>query len=168
MFPDRRDSVGDRCGVAYMAALDGNGAPVEGVLYQSSAAGAALSGAQSEGQELIVISDSDSSSDNSTLPMYPCTQCDKAMVLGGGGTLLCTTCWSRQVFSIGDSVALLRLCTNGYNHQQETIIGLVLRYCDNQYRVLLIGEIKPIAVCLVNIHLIYTAIFSLPGYRDKP
>ena len=71
-----RDSVGDRHSVAYMAVLDENGAPMGGVSYQSSSAGAAPSGAQSEGWELIVVSDSDgSSSDDSELPIYLCTQC---------------------------------------------------------------------------------------------
>ena len=42
MYSGRRD-------VAYMAVLDGDGALAEGVSYQSSAAGVALRGAQSEG-----------------------------------------------------------------------------------------------------------------------
>ena len=102
------------------------------------------------------------------LPMYTCAQCDDAMVLGGGGTLLCTTCRSSQVFSIRDSVALLGLRTKGYNHRQGAVIGSVPQYRDNRYGVLLVGETEPIAVRPVNMHSIYTSIFSPPVYRERP
>ena len=96
---------------------------------------------------------------------FPYTCAHSAMVLGGGGTLPCTSCWSRRVFSIRDSVALLRLRANSnLNHRQGTVVGS--RH--DWYRVLLVGKNKLIAVRLVNLRKIYTAVFSPPGSRDKP
>ena len=161
-----RGSAGDRHGVMYMAVLDGNGTAVEGASYQSSSAGATPGGARIVTRETNAVSDDDgSSSDDYDLPMYPCTLCNEAMVLGGGGTLSCTEYRSGQVFGGGDSVALLGLRTNSdLNHRQGTIVGS----CDGWCGVLLVGETEPIAVCPVNLRRIYTAVFGLPGFRDKP
>ena len=173
VFPARRDSMYfGGCDVAYIAVLDDDGASVEGASYQSSAAGVAPRSARSEGQEPIVVSDSDSdsdtSSDDSHLPFYLCSKCSEATVLGSGGTLLCATCQSRQDFGIRDSVTLLRLHTRGFNHQTGTIVGSVPREQDRRYRVLLTGETKAIVVRPVNLRPIYTVIFAPPGHQDKP
>lgn len=123
--------------------------------------------AQSEDQEAIVISDD--SSDGFALPFYPCTKCDEATVQGGGGTLPCATCRSRQVFYPGGSVALLGLRENSrLNHRQGMAVGSVSREGGNRFGVLLTGETEPVAVRPVNLRPIYTAIFGPPGCRDKP
>ena len=63
-----------------MAALEPEDVPTEGARYESSA--------------------SSSSSDDGILPVYLCALCLDAIVLGRGGTLWCSTCWSRHVFKM--------------------------------------------------------------------
>ena len=71
---------------------------------------------------MLRMAPEDSSSDDDMLPMYMCTSCNNAMVLGGGSTLECATCRSRRVFNIGVNVALLGLRTAGFNHRQGVIV----------------------------------------------
>ena len=130
----RGDQAGGGRSAANMAVLDANDVSMEGASYESSASSGIPTDTRSEerharAMDLFGSNDSDSSSDDCMLPMYTCAGgCDSAMVTGGGGTLLCTTCRSRQVFNIGDSVALLGLRTRGCNHRQGVAIGT----CDDQ------------------------------------
>ena len=102
----------------------------------------------------------DSSSDDDKLPVYACAICDNAIVLGGGGTLGCTTCRSQLVFKVGDNVALLGLQAKGFNHRQ----GVVVCKRDDRYGVLLVGTSEPITVRPINMR----AIISTPVYRERP
>jgi hypothetical protein len=124
VFPDRKDSAyGGRRDVAYTAVLDEGGAPTEGASYQSSAAGApAPQEPAAAGDE---SSDGSTSSDDGHLPFYLCSKCGEATVLGGGGTLPCSTCRSNQVYNTGDSVALIGLRTRNVNHRTGMIVGSV-------------------------------------------
>ena len=102
----------------------------------------------------------DSSSDNDKLPVYACTICNNAIVLGRGGTLWCTTCRSKHVFKIGDNVALLRLRAKGFNHQQ----GVIICTHNDQCSVLLVGASEPIAVRPINMR----TISGTPVHRKRP
>ena len=102
----------------------------------------------------------DSDDDDEKLPMYACALYNNVMVLGGGGTLACTTCRSQHVFKVGDNVALLGLHTKGFNHRQ----GVVVCKRDDRYGVLLVGTSEPIAVRPVNMR----TIIGTPVYRERP
>ena len=102
----------------------------------------------------------DSSSDDDKLPVYACAICDNAIVLGGGGTLWCTTCRSKHAFKVGNNVALLGLRAKGFSHRQ----GIVACKRDDCYGVLLVGASEPIAVRPINMR----TIIGTPVYRERP
>ena len=91
--------------------------------------------------------DSSSDSDDSGLPIYQCTSCDKEVALGGGGILECSHCRSRRTYSVGDNVALLGLRLARLNNWQ----GEVVCRRGDRYGVLLVGASEPVAVRPVNL-----------------
>ena len=85
---------------------------------------------------------------------------DRTCVSFIGGILECSGCRSRRVYSVGDGVSLLALCTTGLNQRQ----GEVVCCRGGRYGVLLVGATEPVAVKPVNLH----PIEKTPVFRDRP